>query len=663
MATIGTMVLKFTADIAGLTSGVDEAQSKVAASAKSMQKAGAGLSAGVTAPMVAMGAASILAANNMNASMANVQTLLTDMADGGTARTLELTEAVQAMAVTTGKSTDDLAGGLYQVISAFGDTADTVSILQINAQAAAAGLATTEEAINLTSAVTKAYGDTSAEAIQKVSDLAFQTVKLGQTSFPELASSMGRVTGMSEALGVSQEEMFAVFATATGVTGGAAEVSTQLAGVYSGLMAPTGELADLIASLGFESGAAMVQQQGLQGAIATIVGAAESTGQPLQKYLGSIEAQNLAMALSGSLSGDYASKLGQMGTAAGAAGAAFAAQTEGVNANGFAMQQLQQQMAVVAQDLGAALMPALVAMMPHVQSLANFVASLASRFASADASTQKWVLVLGGIAAAAGPVLMVVGTLMSTLSGLGAVFGVVATAMGPVVSLLGVILNPITLVTAAVVGLLAVLFNWGGANDKVAATLEGWGLEGVAEWVRSLHEGVVNLTTAVGDFFSGQTSFSEFFEAVVPDWLVTLFNWVWPVLGPIAWIVKLTSWAWPSLSKPDWIQRLLDFRWPGFPSRPGWLGGGGDDAGQNAAGTPRWRGGLTWVGEEGPELINLPRGTAIYPADVSAAMAGGMGGGGLTIAGPLIGSASIRSDDDVRKLAREVARELRILSM
>jgi hypothetical protein len=60
-------------------------------------------------------------------------------------------------------------------------------------------------------------------------------------------------------------------------------------------------------------------------------------------------------------------------------------------------------------------------------------------------------------------------------------------------------------------------------------------------------------------------------------------------------------------------------------------------------------------------LINLPRGTQIFPADVSAAMAGG--GGGITIAGPLIGSASIRSDDDVRRLAREVARELKILAV
>ena len=43
--------------------------------------------------------------------------------------------------------------------------------------------------------------------------------------------------------------------------------------------------------------------------------------------------------------------------------------------------------------------------------------------------------------------------------------------------------------------------------------------------------------------------------------------------------------------------------------------------GHNAAGTSYWRGGLTWVGEEGPELVNLPRGSAVYTAQESKAMA------------------------------------------
>jgi hypothetical protein len=56
--------------------------------------------------------------------------------------------------------------------------------------------------------------------------------------------------------------------------------------------------------------------------------------------------------------------------------------------------------------------------------------------------------------------------------------------------------------------------------------------------------------------------------------------------------------------------------------------------GSNATGTPNWRGGLTWVGEQGPELMNLPSGTRIWDAQESVRMAtagrssGGGGGGG-----------------------------------
>lgn len=47
----------------------------------------------------------------------------------------------------------------------------------------------------------------------------------------------------------------------------------------------------------------------------------------------------------------------------------------------------------------------------------------------------------------------------------------------------------------------------------------------------------------------------------------------------------------------------------------------------NANGTPSWQGGLTWVGERGPELINLPRGSQVIPAHRAAQM----GSGGMTI--------------------------------
>lgn len=48
--------------------------------------------------------------------------------------------------------------------------------------------------------------------------------------------------------------------------------------------------------------------------------------------------------------------------------------------------------------------------------------------------------------------------------------------------------------------------------------------------------------------------------------------------------------------------------------------------GHLARGTTNWRGGMSWVGEEGPELLNLPRGSQVMPHAASMAAAGAGGG-------------------------------------
>ena len=68
----------------------------------------------------------------------------------------------------------------------------------------------------------------------------------------------------------------------------------------------------------------------------------------------------------------------------------------------------------------------------------------------------------------------------------------------------------------------------------------------------------------------------------------------------------------------------------------------------NAAGTLNWRGGKTWVGENGPELVELPRGSQIMNAQDSR-----MGSGGVTINGDIVLDASRVEDlvDAARFLA------------
>lgn len=242
------LVVKILSDLSQFHTDLQNNTKQLRNFGKGLTDIGQTMSLGISAPIIGIGIASATMSTELNKGMANVATLIPN----ATERVLELKSGVQALAIEVGTGTKDISGGLYEVISTFGDTADTLDILRINAIAAKAGLATTEEALGLTAAVTKGYGDTTKEAVQHAADLGFMAVNLGQTTFPELAASIGHVVPIAQALGVTQEELFAQMATLTGVTGSTAEVTTQLRATFQAILKPSEEMQGAMAKVAYE---------------------------------------------------------------------------------------------------------------------------------------------------------------------------------------------------------------------------------------------------------------------------------------------------------------------------------------------------------------------------------------------------------------------------
>lgn len=313
--------------------------------------AGLGVAAAGAAIAVAgIGVAGIRANVELNKAMADVQTLLGEAA--GVDRIYELKDAVQDLSGELGTTTDDLASGLYQVVSAFGDSSEAIDQLAISAKAAKAGVATTTDAINLISAVTKAYGDTSVDAQMKVADFAFQTVKLGQTTFPELAASIGKAAPLMADMGITMEEAFGILATGTGVTGNAAEVNTQLAASITALMKPNKDMSIMLETIGFESGRAAVESLGLVGTYEKLRKQADATGIEMVKLTGRKEAAVLMAALLGTQYDTLQIKTEAMTNSEGAMTEAFKAQTEGINEQGFKWDVITSKWDIFKQKLG-----------------------------------------------------------------------------------------------------------------------------------------------------------------------------------------------------------------------------------------------------------------------------------------------------------------------
>nr|DAV48170.1 MAG TPA: minor tail protein [Caudoviricetes sp.] len=156
---------------------------------------------------------------------------------------------------------DELANGLYQVISNGVPEDNWIEFLNKSARASVGGIADLGETVKVTSTIIKNYGLRWSDA-GSIQDKIQLTAKNGVTSFEQLAQALPRVTSQAATLGVSVDELMATFSTLTGVSGNTAEVSTQLAAIFTALIKPSSEAAEMAQQMGIQFDAAAIKAAG-----------------------------------------------------------------------------------------------------------------------------------------------------------------------------------------------------------------------------------------------------------------------------------------------------------------------------------------------------------------------------------------------------------------
>lgn len=156
---------------------------------------------------------------------------------------------------------DELANGLYQVISNGVPEDNWIDYLNKSAKASVGGIADLGETVKVTSTVIKNYG-LAWDAAESVQDKIQLTAKNGVTSFEQLAQALPRVTANASTLGVSVDELLASFATLTGVSGNTNEVATQMAAIFTALVKPSSEATEMAEKMGIEFNAASIKAAG-----------------------------------------------------------------------------------------------------------------------------------------------------------------------------------------------------------------------------------------------------------------------------------------------------------------------------------------------------------------------------------------------------------------
>jgi TP901 family phage tail tape measure protein len=342
----------------------------------------AGLAAGlVSLPALAAGAAGALAAVGVHAvgmaadvdrAMRNVQsiTLMSDRELAG------LQQQVVELSTRTTQSASDLAQGLYFIFSSMDvQGRQAMQVLDASARAAAAGLATTEQAARAVTAVLNAYGMQASEAAH-VSDVMFQAVNKGVFTFADLAQNMGASLATASQARVSFEELAAAYVVLTRHGISMAEADTAINNLMLALIAPSKEARQAFSELGIEYGANAIQAKGLAGVLQEIAARTGGNVEALQRLVPEHRALKAELVLGAAGAREYSAQVEGMRQASEGAGATANALAQQQKSLDYQLAQLRNSVDALAIRLGTALIPVIAVAAGALRELARALDSI-----------------------------------------------------------------------------------------------------------------------------------------------------------------------------------------------------------------------------------------------------------------------------------------------
>lgn len=291
----------------------------------------------------------------------------------------KMRDQVNDLAQAIPMAREELAKGLYNVISADMPEENWMAMLKQSAKASIGSMADLGEIVSVTATIVKNYGMAWSEA-GKIQDKIQLTAKNGETTFAEMAQALPRLTANAASLGVQLDELMGAFATLTGVSGNTAEVSTQLAAVLNALIKPSSEATKMAKEMGIQFDAAAVKAAGgfsnfLAQIDRDVQAYSAKTGILTQevygRLFGSAEALRALVPLTGQLKDTYTRNVEEMANSTGTLDAAY---EQMANTGAAKSQELKNRIGEAADAVNKLVGPYL----PIINTLAPVMVTLAS---------------------------------------------------------------------------------------------------------------------------------------------------------------------------------------------------------------------------------------------------------------------------------------------
>ena len=452
---LGTAVLDLAADGGGLRKDLGQAEQRANETFERLSKrsrqvgiAFAAIGAGLLAGTVV----AVNAAGRLDTALREVGTLTPEVANNMDA----FRDAILGVSQALGVNAVEATRGLYQAISAGIPADNAIEFLTTAGRAAIAGVTDIATSVEGLTTVMNAFAEQNISAGQ-AADIMFATVRGGKTTFDELSSFLFQAAPLAAAAGVSFQEVSAGLATLTAQGVPTRVASTQVRAAIQGLLRPSDELTQIFQDAGHASAESAVRQIGFAEAIEIVRDATGGNIGQLTLLLGSIEAVQGALGVTGPQAETFARHLDNITNSTGAADEAFQLMNDGIEQ---ARARLHETFNALVITVGQELIPVLQELLDTVQPfLENSIQwvkenrELAGTFAKVATAAGLVLVPLGGLLIIIGPLIGGVTALIGVLGGLqGALVALRIAAFAVAASPLGVVIAIAGVATVAIIG-------------------------------------------------------------------------------------------------------------------------------------------------------------------------------------------------------------------
>jgi len=486
---------------------------------KAMTAAGRTMSMRVTAPLVALGTASFKVAGEFDQSFRQVNVMLRATEEESARYKAGILDISNATTIAA----KDVVAGFYQIVSAGFRGADSLDILRIAMEGAVAGGA---DAQATTAALVKSLNIFSLEGAggaTRAMDTFFGVVDAGLLTFEQLATDFPQAATLAAALGLSIEETGAALATLTKTSGSTAEASTSMNAAFVQLIQPSEALLALYREWGVNTGPQAIQKfGGLQGVLLAVQEATRGEVNKLSELFPNVRAIRAVLPLVTTSAGDFSAALDMVSDSTGNLSDALDKVTKGPGYEWDQMVTNNKNNLILFGDAIAS------SFGPMITKATDLITKAVKAFADLPQPVRTGAVAVGVLAAAIGPLLVMMGM---SATGLASMIGLYRQATAAIVlhraatvaattatnaatvSTIGLNVamkaNPIglviTAITLLVTGIIALHNNW----DKFVEFFDRSLTESerkFREWSRGIKENADQMMAEVDSAYRQMTS-------------------------------------------------------------------------------------------------------------------------------------------------------------